>query len=58
MVGGGAGMLLSCQPLFDCLEEIKKEKDKEAYIIFPLAAAKPFRQNDAKRLAKKKYCNG
>lgn len=53
MVGGGAGMLLSCQPLFDCLEEIKR-KDKEAYIIFPLAAAKPFRQNDAKRLANKK----
>ena len=32
----------------------KKRKDKDAYIIFPLAAAKPFRQNDAKRLANKK----
>ena len=53
MVGGGAGMLLTCQPLFDCLDEIKN-KNKEAYIIFPLAAAKAFRQNDAKRLAKKK----
>ncbi len=53
MVGGGAGMLLTCQPLFDCLDEIKS-KNEEAYIIFPLAAAKPFRQNDAKRLAKKK----
>ena len=53
MIGGGAGMLLFCQPLFDCLNEIKR-KDKDAYIIFPLAAAKPFRQNDAKRLAKKK----
>lgn len=53
MVGGGAGMLLFCQPLFDCLNEIKR-KDKDAYIIFPLAAAKPFRQNDAKRLANKK----
>ncbi|MBP9491111.1 MAG: tRNA (guanosine(37)-N1)-methyltransferase TrmD, partial [Aliarcobacter sp.] len=53
MVGGGAGMLLLCQPLFDCLDEIKS-KNEEAYIIFPLAAAKPFRQNDAKRLAKKK----
>lgn len=53
MVGGGAGMLLSCQPLFDCLDEIKR-KNEEAYIIFPLAAAKAFRQNDAKRLAKKK----
>ncbi len=53
MVGGGAGMLLFCQPLFDCLDEIKS-KNEDAYIIFPLAAAKPFRQNDAKRLAKKK----
>ncbi|AXX86171.1 tRNA (guanosine(37)-N1)-methyltransferase TrmD [Malaciobacter marinus] len=53
MVGGGAGMLMTPQPLFDCLDEIKR-KNKDAYIIFPLAAAKPFRQNDAKRLAKKK----
>ena len=53
MIGGGAGMLMTCQPLFDCLDEIKR-KNKDAYIIFPLAAAKPFRQNDAKRLAKKK----
>ncbi len=53
MVGGGAGMLLTCQPLFDCLDEIKS-KNEESYIVFPLAAAKPFRQNDAKRLAKKK----
>ena len=53
MVGGGAGMLLTCQPLFDCLDEIKR-KNEDAYIIFPLAAAKPFKQNDAKRLALKK----
>jgi len=52
MIGGGAGMLLFCQPLFDCLNKIK-EQDQDAYIIFPLAAAKPFTQNDAKRLAKK-----
>ena len=53
MVGGGAGMLLFCQPLFDCLDEIRR-KNQDAYIIFPLAAAKPFKQNDAKRLANKK----
>jgi tRNA (guanine37-N1)-methyltransferase len=53
MVGGGAGMLMTCQPLFDCLDKILEENE-DAYIIFPLAAAKPFRQNDAKRLAKKK----
>lgn len=53
MIGGGAGMLLFCQPLFDCLDKIKEE-NKDAYIIFPLAAAKPFNQKDAKRLASKK----
>jgi len=53
MIGGGAGMLMTPQPLFDCLDEIKR-KNPEAYIVFPLAAAKPFKQNDAKRLAKKK----
>ncbi|MEA1915511.1 MAG: tRNA (guanosine(37)-N1)-methyltransferase TrmD [Campylobacterota bacterium] len=53
MCGGGAGMLMSPQPLFDTLEDIKS-KNPDAYIVFPLAAAKPFKQNDAKRLAKKK----
>lgn len=53
MIGGGAGMLLTPQPLFDCLDTIK-ENNPEAYIIFPLAAAKEFKQNDAKRLANKK----
>lgn len=40
------------QPLFNLLDEIKKDTPN-AYIIFPLAAAKPFRQNDAIRLSKK-----
>lgn len=53
LCGGGAGQLIFPQPLFDVLDEIK-QKDKDAYIIFPLAAAKPFNQSDAKRLAKKK----
>jgi len=53
LCGGGAGQLIFPQPLFDILDDIKV-KDEDAYIIFPLAAAKPFNQNDAKRLAKKK----
>ena len=53
LCGGGAGQLIFAQPLFDILNDIKS-KDKDAYIIFPLAAAKPFNQNDAKRLSKKK----
>jgi len=53
LCGGGAGQLMFPQPLFDTLDDIKS-KHKDAYIIFPLAAAKPFNQNDAKRLANKK----
>jgi tRNA (guanine37-N1)-methyltransferase len=52
LAGGGAGMLMTPQPLFDSLKLLKKS---DAYIIFPLAAAKPFRQSDAKRLAKKEH---
>ena len=48
--GGGAGLLLNAQPLFDTLKEIKKDNPK-AYFIFPAPAGKPFVQADAKRLA-------
>jgi len=52
LCGGGAGLLMTPQPLDDTLKNIK-EKNSEAYIIFPLASGKPFNQNDAKRLASK-----
>ncbi len=52
--GGGAGLLMFPQPLADLLDEIKKENPK-VHIIFPTPAGKPFRQIDAKRLAKKEH---
>ena len=52
--GGGAGMLMSPQPLFDTLQSIRDE-DADAYIIFATPVAKSFVQNDAKRLAHKKH---
>ena len=52
--GGGAGMLMSPQPLYDTLESIKEE-DEDAYVIFVTPVAKRFVQNDAKRLANKKH---
>lgn len=52
--GGGAGMLMSPQPLYDTLDSIKKE-DEDAYVIFVTPVAKRFVQNDAKRLANKKH---
>ena len=51
-VGGGAGMVMTHQPLFDTLNELRKE---EVHIIFATPVGKPFNPNDAKRLAKKKH---
>ncbi|MDR0666585.1 MAG: tRNA (guanosine(37)-N1)-methyltransferase TrmD [Campylobacteraceae bacterium] len=52
--GGGAGLLMSPQPLFDTLKNIAR-KDSDAYFVFPQPAAKSFTQQDAKRLAEKKH---
>ena len=49
--GGGAGMVMTPQPLFDALRALKEEGD--VHIIFTTPVGKPFRQNDAKRLASK-----
>jgi tRNA (guanine37-N1)-methyltransferase len=53
-VGGGAGMVMNPQPLFDALDDLK-QKDEDVHIIFMTPVAKPFVQNDAKRLAKKSH---
>jgi len=54
MVGGGAGMLMSPEPLSRALEEIKNSS-KEARVIFLSPVGKPFRQIDAKRLSKEEH---
>jgi len=54
MIGGGAGMLMTPQPLFDAIDTIK-ENSPDAYVIVVTPVGKPFRQNDAKRLAKKEH---
>ena len=53
-VGGGAGMVMNPQPLYDALNDLK-ENDENVHIIFLTPVAKPFKQNDAKRLAKKSH---
>ncbi|WP_331774281.1 tRNA (guanosine(37)-N1)-methyltransferase TrmD [Sulfurospirillum sp. 1612] len=52
--GGGAGLLMFTQPLFDVLRHIKQQ-DPQAHIVFPVPAGKPFKQIDAKRLSKKEH---
>ena len=54
MIGGGAGMLMTPQPLDDTLEAIKVDSP-ESHIVFLTPVGKPFKQNDAKRLAKKSH---
>ena len=50
MVGGGAGMLMSPQPLADTLEAIRGVSPR-AHVIVLSPVGKPFRQHDATRLA-------
>lgn len=33
--GGGAGMLMTCQPLFDCIEAVKKENKGKVIFLTP-----------------------
>jgi tRNA (guanine37-N1)-methyltransferase len=54
MIGGGAGMLMSPQPLFDALAQIKASSP-DAHIILATPVGKKFEQNDAQRLAHKKH---
>ena len=54
MIGGGAGMLMTPQPLFDTLAAIK-EKSDNLHVVVATPVGKPFNQNDAKRLAKKEH---
>ena len=51
IVGGGAGMLMTMQPLVDTIKAIKKD-DPNTKVIALTPVAKKFNQKDAKRLAK------
>ena len=54
MIGGGAGMLMTPQPLVDAIRSIH-ENDENAYVILLSPVARNFSQNDAIRLAKKSH---
>lgn len=50
--GGGAGMLLRCEPIFLCLDEIKKEN---SHVILLSPEGKTFNQKIANNLKKYKH---
>jgi tRNA (guanine37-N1)-methyltransferase len=49
--GGGAGMILKVDPIYECLRSIKPKKGKTRIVLFS-AKGKRYTQSDAKRLAK------
>ena len=54
--GGGAGMLMSCQPLFDCIEHVKKLEKDAAPVIFFTPSKTIFNQEIAEEYSdQKKY---
>ena len=50
--GGGAGMLLRCEPIFECLDKIKTP---DSYVILLTPSGKTFNQGMAKELSLKKH---
>ncbi len=49
--GGGPGMLMSPQPIYDCYEALKREVEKP-YLIYVSPQGHPFTEKDALRLSK------
>ena len=50
--GGGAGMVLCAQPIFDCVEDLKTENSK---VILLTPSGVPYKQKKAYELAKEKH---
>ena len=51
--GGGAGMVLMCQPYFNAFDSIKKDENTEVILLSP--QGKTFNQEISKELAQKKH---
>ncbi len=50
--GGGAGMVMQAEPIFEAYEDIMKNRDKKPRFIYLTPQGKTFNQNMAKQLAK------
>lgn len=51
--GGGPGMLLRCEPIFDAIDDINKDKD--AYIVLLSPEGKVYNETKAKEYSKIKH---
>ena len=50
--GGGAGMLMSAQPIYDAIQSVQ---DDNSFIVFPSPSGKKFNVDIAKELSKKEH---
>ena len=50
--GGGAGMVLMAQPIYDCVESLK---DDDSFVILLTPSGVPYKQKIAYDLSKKKH---
>jgi tRNA (guanine37-N1)-methyltransferase len=53
--GGGPGMVMACQPIFDAVAELKKSSRSRAGVILLSPQGKRLDQGSANRLAKQKH---
>ncbi len=53
--GGGTGMVMQVQPIFDAYNSICKDLDYKPYTIYLSPQGKTFRQGTAKKLSKKSH---
>ncbi len=53
--GGGTGMVMQAQPIFDAYKSICKDLDYKPYTIYLSPQGKTFRQGTAKKLSKKSH---
>lgn len=49
--GGGAGMVMQAQPVYDCYKDIESKLDKKPRVLFMTPTGKTFTQDMAKELA-------
>lgn len=53
--GGGAGMVLTAQPIFDAVEAVTKDKQVKPRVILMCPQGEPYNQQKAEELAKEEH---
>ncbi|MBM4104089.1 MAG: tRNA (guanosine(37)-N1)-methyltransferase TrmD [Planctomycetes bacterium] len=52
--GGGPGMVMMCQPVFDCLEHVRSQDAEPGKVVLLCPQGKPFDQQTAMELSREK----